>query len=173
MAKKREHKFLSFVAIVIILVFAGAIFMVVSSGNPYKDTSSNQQSSNQTYKSKAMKFSINVPSKFHTLDQEDKTTLSDTNGNQINIIRNGTQFKNLSDYITNFDERRKLTPTETRKLSIDGNEAMSRIATFPEENVTYKSYYIYAYNWVYVISTSSEELFGDLDKIAQSFKYTP
>lgn len=126
----------------------------------------------KTYSSKVMKFAIDVPYQFRVEDTDVKLTLSVDTG-QISIVRNGTNYDNLSDYLAEFDTRRNLTSSEINKISIDGKEAISRLVTFPEEGVRQKSYYIYADSWVYVLSTSSEALFSDLDQIAQSFRYTP
>ncbi len=172
MIKKRENKFLSFIVIIIVVIFVGAIYIVISSGNLYQNISNSQPTSNQIYKSKAMKFSIDVPSKFQ-IKEDLSIFLLKYNGLNIEIIKNGTNYSNLNDYIVSFDQRRNLISSEVKKNSVNGLEAMSRKVRFPKEKGEQKTYYICGDNWVYILSTSSPALFNDLDKIARSFRYTP
>ena len=174
MSKKREHKFLSFVAVVIILIFVGAIFMALGSGNLYKNTSSNQQSSNQTYKSKAMKFSIEVPLKFEIDEKFTEVHLTNNAKEGITISRVGTNFSNIDGYMNDLAIKNKINRENITKVNINGLNGIYGLIKYPGGHVMgEKTYYIYVENWVYYISTSSEGLFGDLDQIARSFKYTP
>jgi len=160
--------------IVFIFLFGLVIYLLGNTNKTYVPQTSTAINTRdvKTYSSKSMKFSIDVPDRFHVSDAVDKLTLLDNN-KEINIIRNGTDYENISDYIANFDARRNLIASETKRTFIDGNEALSRLVEFPEENSKQKSYYIYVDNWVYILSTSSESLFPALDQIAQSFRYNP
>ena len=162
------------IIIVFIFLFGIVIYLLGNTNKTYVPQTSTVINTRdvKTYSSKSMKFSIDVPDRFHVSDAVDKLTLLDNN-KEINIIRNGTDYENISDYIANFDARRNLIASETKTISIGGNEAVSRMVEFLDQNVKQKSYYIYVDNWVYILSTSSESLFPVLDQIAQSFRYTP
>ncbi len=167
MSKKRENKFLSFIVVIIVAIFVGAIYMVVSSGNLYKNTSNNQSTSNQIYKSKAMKFSIDVPSKFQIKENLPTITVKNAKG-EIYIDRSGTNFETLEEHLENLSNLNHLIISNKENVSINTLPAVKGIINGKMH------YFIYAAPWtVYSIFTNSPPLFSDLDKIAQSFKYTP
>jgi len=167
MAKKRENKFLSFIVVVIIIIFAAAIYMVVSSGNLYKNTPDIQPTSNQIYKSKAMKFSIDVPSDFQVEENLPTITVKNAKG-VIYIDRSGTNFETLEEHLNNLSRLNHFVISSKENVSINSLPAVKGIIDGKMH------YFIYAKPWtVYSIFTSSQALFSDLDKIAQSFKYTP
>ena len=167
MSKKRENKFLSFIAVIIVILFAGAIYTVVNSGNLYKNTTDNQQASNQIYKSKAMKFSIEVPSDFQVEENLPTITVKNAKG-VVYIDRSGTNFENLEEYLENLSKLNHFIISNKENVSINTLPAVKGIIDGK------KHYFIYAAPWtVYSIFTSSRALFDDLDTIAQSFKYTP
>ena len=176
--KKKNSKISLTLIIIILISFIILVYYITRQVNNYQPVSYDQptpaktQASNQIYKSKNLKFTINVPSNFQTEDTGIVVTLF-KNKEKIDIIRNGTNYSNLEDYIRYFDSKRTLNSYEIRKLIINGNEARSRVITFPQEKVTQKSYYIYINNSVYILSTRSQSLYSDLDQIAQSFCYEP
>lgn len=125
----------------------------------------------KTFESKTMKFSIQSPLKFQIKDNVISVDLQTKEG-KITIVRNGTNFNNLKDYLNDFDSKRGLRVSDTKNLEIDMHDSVSRLVN-PQENTEQKSYYIYVNNLVYIFSTKHPALFFDLDQIAQSFKYTP
>lgn len=167
MAKKRENKFLSFIVIIVIIIFVSAIYIVLSSGNFYQNTSNNQSASSQIYKSKAMKFTINIPVGFQA--EEKFTTLSLKNSKgEILLSRVGTNIVNIDDYLNDLDKKNNSVIFNREKLTINNLPAIRGMVG------SQKYYFIYAYDWtVFTLLATSESLFGDLDQIAQSFKYTP
>lgn len=124
------------------------------------------------YFAKNMKFSIEIPSDFVTEEASISVSLTSKEG-VIEIIKNGTNYNSLQDYIEDFDTKRSLSVVESRKMQIDSHEALSRTIRFANNNINQKSYYIYVNYNVYIFSTSSEALYDDLDQIVQSFRYTP
>lgn len=131
----------------------------------------NDNSGNGSFDSKYLQFSVDLPNGFQATDGTSRIAINSDPGT-IYVSRNGTQFKDLDSYIADFDSRRKLTPSDANKLTIDGYEALSRTVVFPDQNYSQRSYYVYVNNAIYVFSTSSEELYDELDQIARSFKYT-
>lgn len=126
----------------------------------------------KTFHSDVMDFTIEVPDKYQVNDLNLAVDLISTNG-QISVVRNGTNFTNLDDYISDFDSKRNIKSKNFNKSSFGGYEVLSRIITLSDNDITQKSYYIRVNSMVYIFSTNSVELFSDLDQIAQSFKYTP
>lgn len=175
MAKKRENKFLSFIAVIIIIVFVGAIFVVIKSEdlNHNQYISNNQPASSQIYKSKSLKLTINVPVGFQVEEKFTAVNLK-IDKREIKIDRIGTNFNNIESYLNNLEEKNKIEIADRKKNKINLLDSIESMIRHPvSKSRDEKAYFIYADNWVYSLSTSSEELFDDLDQIAQSFKYTP
>ncbi len=126
----------------------------------------------ERYQSKILQFSVEIPNYFHVQDESLTINFISSKGT-ITIIRNGTNFNTLYDYIKEFDSRRRIKIVSTEKKSINGYESIFRTIEFPAGKSTQRSDYIYINNWVYILSTSSKNLYSDLDQIAQSFKYSP
>lgn len=174
MSKKRENKFLSFIVVIVLMVFVGAIYIVLSSGNLYQNTSNNQQTSSQVYKSKTLKFSIIIPSKFQAEERFTTILLKSSDG-EIQINRNGTNFVNVEDYLNNLSAKNRIVIEDKEDLTINDLKTLKATITYPggPKNGE-RTYYIYNNDYaIYSLFTSSGDLFDDLDKIAQSFKYTP
>ncbi|MBI2621842.1 MAG: hypothetical protein HYW63_04350 [Candidatus Levybacteria bacterium] len=146
------------VAAVLIWIFLQPNFFEVGKGS-------------STFESKYLNFSLSLPSGFQAKDETSRIIINSDDG-QITVNRNGTQFNNLEDYISDFDSKRNLISSETNNTSINGHEALSRLVEYPDQNYSQKSYYIYVEKAVYIFSTTSESLYDELDQIAQSFKYT-
>lgn len=143
-------------------------------GQLYSPSSTPAATSQETksYQSKNLKFEIKAPSEFEFSDNLALVELKDNSGS-IAVSRNGTNFSNLKDYLANFDSKRQLTASNTKELNINGLVSISRVVRFLPENKEQKSYYIYANNFVYIISTADTALYDELDQIAQSFRYIP
>ncbi len=142
----------------------------LQSSSPFKSKIDSDYLS-KTFDSKTMKFTIQIPSKYTIQDNSLSVDLVLDNL-KINITRNGTNFSNLSDYIKDFNSKRRFDLKVSKKESINGYDSLSRLIILPD-NTNQKSYYIYVDHWVYSLSTSSEALYSDLDQIAKSFKYNP
>ena len=85
--------------------------------------------------------------------------------NTIVIIRNGTNFTNLDNYLADLDMQNLKDVRSKEPFIIDGYNFVSR------DLGSAKQYYGYVEGWIYNFSTSSPELYDDLDQIAQSFRY--
>jgi hypothetical protein len=127
----------------------------------------------QTFYSMLWSFSIEVPDSYQILEKNTFIELFKNDGKKITVVKNGTNFDNLEDYLQEFDSRRKIRSSDEKMLRIDNMDAIVRIDTFPDVGVTQKAYYIYTGYMVYILSTEDTQLYNDLDQIAQSFRYTP
>ena len=172
MANKKIKKGSSFTFLLI--VFGGllsilfiAVYFSKASNNSYNQTA-NTYNSNETkiYESKNLKISMEVPPSSEIVENLGSLIIK-SEGGKISIGQNGTNFNNLNDYIVNSRNNLQSRLLNRKELIINGLEAVS--GDIDNE----KLYLIYTDYNVYHISTTSPELFGDLDEIAQSFKYTP
>lgn len=120
----------------------------------------------KTFQSKNLKFSIVVPANFQVEEKFTRVTITAPDG-LIYITRSGTNFSNLDDYLYDLENKNHFNLKNRQKFSRD---SLTIISGFKDKE---KEYFIFVDNWVYLLSTSSESLFDDLDQIAQSFKYIP
>lgn len=124
-----------------------------------------------TYQSSdVLGFEIEVPITYTIRDRGFDVTLS-KDGDEINIHRSGTDFDNLDDYLSNLDSYKKNKPKSENKVEIDGLNSARRMIEI-QDSSDLLSYKIYINGLVYDISTTSPNLYSDLDQIAQSFRYT-
>ena len=114
--------------------------------------------------SNTMNFSVLLPNKFVAEDKLDLIYFRLDN-DEIVVDINFTNFPDLTSHLS--DPRNDLLAriSEIENLSINGYEAMSGMLDGK------KYYFIYVDNAVYFLSTSSPELYDELDAIAQSFTY--
>ncbi|MEK7518117.1 MAG: hypothetical protein AAB583_06265 [Patescibacteria group bacterium] len=166
----------------LLIVFGGllAILLVAFYYNKTLNNSYNQSQTNnnsnetKAYESKTLKFTIVVPPELSVKDEEIRFLISNSEGIII-VSRNGTQFDSLDNYLEDFNIKHKVQESSNEEnLIIDNYTSLSKVIKYPGSTLNGdKIYFIYIPNAVYHISTSSEELFDELDEIAQSFKYTP
>lgn len=113
-----------------------------------------------------MDLSIQLPQGFQAQDNYDSITLIRGESN-IQILYNTTNHQNLRDFLT--DPRLSLLEDMKMKSErmINGHTAISGIL----DNSKYV--FIYHNNVVYSFKTDNPALYDELDKIANSFQYTP
>ena len=124
---------------------------------------------NETYKSDILNFMINLPANFKVSDTGITLVLKNSNG-EVSIIRNGTQYDDLKSYLVAQDLDSNYVIQDVVNMKVDGLTVVARTESYGDKNI--KFYYVYAPNSVYILSTSSEDLYDELDQIAKSFKYT-
>lgn len=120
----------------------------------------------KTFESKTMKIKIEVPEEFNVEEKFASVKIKTSQG-EISVDRNGTNFSNLNDYIKNSQNNLEVRITNRKELTI--NNLISISGMLEKEEI----YFIYINNFVYTLSTSSPDLYDDLDQIAQSFRYIP
>lgn len=125
----------------------------------------------KTFQSKNLKFSINMPISYKTEEKLGKVIIATSKG-EIYVDRNGTNFTNLKEYLSDLDAHNKNQILQDSPEMIDNYEASNRLLKYSSGEIQ-KLYTIYIDNWIYNIYTNSEALYNDLDQIARSFKYTP
>lgn len=141
---------------------------------PKSNISVNKGGAMKTFQSKDLKFSIKVPQNFSIKSSNTGVDLTRPEGS-IEIVRNGTQFISLSEYLSEFDNIRDIKIKTSENINILGYIATKREEERVIGGVTknLKAYYVWIDGIIYILSTVSGSLFSDLDQIAQSFRYTP
>lgn len=172
--KKRLTNNLNYPLIALVVFCLVAIVYIIIKSNGGQNVSyqtpsyiPTQTKQPRIYTSKAMKFSINTPIDFKIEERFFRVTLSKTEGN-IYIERSGTNFDNIDDYLNDLDKRNNSVTQNKEKIYINNLSAIRGMA----DNDRY--YFIYVDKWIiFTLFTESNQLFADLDTIAQSFRYTP
>lgn len=140
----------------------------LNSINNYQQSNINQ---NTIFQSKNLKFSVSIPANFE-IEESFTTVIFKNQNGEIIVGRSGTNFIKLEDYLE--DLTRKNTATITNRQYMDGkSDIIKGKIQYLKSKAQKEIYFIYSDNWVYSISTDSEELFDDLDRIAKSFRYAP
>lgn len=116
------------------------------------------------YSHPTMDFSITYAPGFEVEEKNHQVTFF-KGENKVLISSSSTNYPNLTSHLS--DPRNDLLAraSEVEKLTINGYEAMSGVLDGK------KYFFIYVDNAVYFLSTSSPDLYDELDAIAQSFHY--
>ena len=161
-------------SIIILVVLAAGITLYYFSSKPttYSPKSTQPESTKSAEQTKTfqsstiMKLSISVPADFEVIEKFNSVSVINNN-EKILIAKNNTNLNNLDDYIKNSKNNLEDELKNKKDLNINGLQSTSGFIN------NEKVYLIYVSNTVYHISTSSEDLYDDLDQIAKSFKYNP
>lgn len=166
MKKKKLHISLTFVSVVLVLL---GVFLYYQTLRSYRKAVTETPKSptgviGKRYYSELLNISIEVP---YTYSLEEKYTdiILTRNNTQINISRVGTNFENINDYLDDLSIKNSYSYEEKQEYKRDNLHIVSALVHGD------KVIFIYINNWVYTISTSSPELYEDLDHIAKSFEY--
>ncbi len=165
MEKKAEHKknysfWLGLVALIVCVVGMAWYFGIFS-----KSSNHSAEATERVITTKGpLNITLKIPTKFSSEERFGTVTLSSSEG-KINVARNATNYDDLMSHLKN--SRNKILDQldsyqETRVKDYEGLIAYDQ---------NEKTYYIYAGSAVYFLSTSSPELYDELDAIAQSFQY--
>lgn len=171
---KNTHPHTKLLAVIFIGVVIMLLWKVIDAKKMQMYDQSNQITAPQqlqTYRSDLMKFSIDHPNNWSLIEGQTQLTFT-TIGGTILITRIATNFNDIDSYLDNLMTANKLI-LNNKEASTSNNLQMIKGEINENNNSTEKIYFIYADGWVYTLSTTSPELYDDLDAIAQSFRYTP
>jgi len=176
----KTNKNLIILVLVVAMVILAVFILSLKSNKtsitpPVLQSNTTVSSGEQTriYKSKDLKFSVSIPSRFQVEEKFTTVFMKNVSG-EILLSRVATNFENLNNYLDDLSKKNKILITDKKELTINQYDSIrGKIQYSSLENPTKTSYFIYVDNWVYSFSTSSPTLFDDLDQIAQSFRYTP
>lgn len=174
MTKKKSLK--SFKTITLIAIFATIAYLswVFTTNSSQQTTSINTSDSKEekqeVYTPDYPNWELNLALPINTKVQEEKAhsiTLSSDNQGTIMILQNATNHTNLISHLS--DPRNDILSRQDSIEQITINDFEAVIGQEQDK----KNYFIYANNVVYSFSTSHEDLYDELDQIANSFQYIP
>jgi len=124
------------------------------------------------FQSQLLDFTVEIPVDYESKERFTLVEFKKANLT-IGVDRNdASAYGGLDAFLLDFDEKNNIRDIlHRRELEINGYPAIERVEMRGGSNS--KQYYIYVDDWVYVFSTTSEELYDDLDQIVKSFRYTP
>lgn len=169
---KNNEKIIIALAVALILLLGLVLY---SQSSPSTSTPQQINPSNEAklYTSKNLKFSLQIPTLWRVTEDQTFTDLTSQDG-KINVSRIATNFDNVNAYLADFDSKRTIKIASEEKMLINGYDSIKREERFIGGTIAeQKVYYIYIRGWIYSLSTSSKELYSDLDQIARSFRYIP
>ncbi len=124
------------------------------------------------YDSKSMNISFEVPPESRLEDKFASVTVKENNG-EILISRSGTNFNDLDSYLSDLHEKNRAMVIKSENLEIDGYESVKQALSNKSGEENFRmTYFVFIKPRVYNFSTTSEDLYDELDQIAKSFKYT-
>lgn len=169
--KQLEHKITLIVVLLVLLSFFLYLTTVKSltqAPSPSANSYPTQTIAINNYQSDLLNFSIDYPSTVRMELHDTTVTLFGTNSvDYIYISRASTNFENIQDYVEDLSVKNHFTVVDRIQYQQYGQDILTGIVDHD------KTYFIYIDGWVYTISTSSPELYDELDQIARSFRYIP
>lgn len=159
MKKKQKTKRLLLILLIILVFIIGVVFLVKAFYQPMK-----------TYHSDFFKITIEYPATYELEERFGTIRLKKREG-EIRVGRNGTNYESVDKYLENLSKLNHFVVTEKEEVKFK-YEFATRVIIDNQK----KDYFFYPDPelWaVYILSASSPELYGDLDKIAESFRYEP
>lgn len=172
MPKKQKNSLLTPKLVVGGLVLLGVFgYFFLKPKNQSQQSPTSQAISTKTYTSENLNFAIEIPS-FTESRELGPGVVFEIADNKYNLSRTATEFDSLSSHLENLDNIEKTPITNDHRITINSYDAARRLVTMSDSQEKLLSYHIFADGWVYVISTTSPDLYSDLDQIAQSFRYT-
>ena len=132
----------------------------------------NQSIKVQNFHSLYWPFSFELPSDYKFKEELTYIDLY-KGGKKINISRNGTNFDNVIDFVKDFDSKRTIVVESEKQQTTNNHRWIVRMEYLPNLQIKEKVYLIYLDHNIYTFSSSSTELYNDLDQIVRSFKYLP
>jgi len=161
---KNHHKVF---LIAVVILFIG-MYVIIFRNNKFNSNITNNKNFLREYNSTFMGIYIKFPEYYKIKDINSIITL--TKGqNNISITLNNSNYENLQEYLAFYDETRqisKIIELIPNKSKYDSVGRIFKIGTTEQ-----KSYFFYKNYQVIILSTSSPDLYDDLDQIAASFEY--
>lgn len=176
MKKKSNNKYN--ILFLVIIIFVAVIVYVSYKANYLKKVTINSSNAPtivlHKYTSNNKKISFTFPEGYDIDDAYNSISLK-KNNQYITLDGIGTNYTNLTGYLDSLERRNRIQIEDRQEVLINGRKVVKARIQHPisKSSDTF-SYFFYPEEWtVYSISTDSIDLKDDLDKIAQSFTYTP
>jgi hypothetical protein len=180
--KNRNKKLLILIGVVVFILFFIVFlkqkqtfkYQIYQKAIPTIIPTATPSPSVREYHSKFLKIRFMVPSEFEISELDNDIALKSKIG-EASIERIGTNNDSIEGYLFGLSDLNKLEITDKQKVKINGMDVIiCKIKSNANDNPERRSYFFYpTLGTIFVISTRSQELFGELDQIAQSFRYEP
>jgi predicted Zn-dependent protease len=169
MTKKKQSNKRNLFLLVILLVITIYIFTLLVNIQTHITSTSNIPS---PYTSTLLNISFTIPEEFTLEKFPDKIVLkANNNSGEIKITKETTKYNSLNSYISGGDKT-EIDDRQMKRdfLSINGLDAIMIYTHYPKNaKLDNKSFIFYKDNTLYIISTTSKELYRILDQISLSF----
>lgn len=125
------------------------------------------------YQSQIMKFSVWVPGDF-TIDETPTGVLFTSHTGTVYLNRVATEFDTPEDYTSALSKLNNLEMSESSSILLNLYPTVqAKVVHLTSQVPDVYTYFIYADGWIYSVSTALPDLYGTVDQIAHSFRYTP
>lgn len=171
---KNTHPHNKLLAVVFIIIVIFSLWKIVDArktANTPTETALPVQEM-KTYQSDLLNFSIEIPNNWTLTELGLEVDFISPDG-KLEISRLGTNFSDINGYISDLISKNKTNFIEQNQIIINSLNSVVGTIRYNNGDPNKKIYFIYSDYQVFTISTSSPELFDDLDTVAQSFRYTP
>ncbi len=154
----------------LVILVTGSYLMLTRKPTNVSKTIRNEKSTNIFETSNNLNFSIEVSDAYSIEERSVSVNLIKGN-NSVRIGRSCTNFNGISEYLNDLDIKNNKTENTTdENISINGYQTITR--QYHETTNLRKIYFIMVGGCVYNLSTTTPDLYPDLDQIAHSFQYT-
>lgn len=178
---KTRRSIVVILLIVVSLLFLGLYFFgkksertnskLNSNASPSKINIDKDGGQRRTYVSSNLDFKVQIPANFTTKEGLTYVDFS-LDKSMIGTARTANSYDNLDKFLVFMDEKNDQTNVPLIK-KIDTSSYPIVVREEIRSGTVYRMYYVFTGQWVYTFSTSSENLYDDLDQIVQTFQYTP
>lgn len=168
--KKKNGKKNLFILIGVIIVGLFLLLQVqVRKSSNLEDYNSKKVEASFT--SRLLKFKVNYYKEFEVVEKyNDVIFLRDEGKIDVSVV--GTNFDNLDDYIEDLEIKNNFSLSNKDEKKMTNGHVSGEIVV-KNGNSEYVHFIYPEGSWsVYILSTTSPELYDDLDQIAESFEYT-
>lgn len=170
MTKKKQSDNRNLFLLALLLIITILIFMLLFNMQTHITSTSNMPS---PYASSELNISFTIPEEFVLEKFPDKIVLkANNNSGEIKITKEATNYTSLNSYISGGDKN-KIDDRQMKRdlLNINGLDVLMIYTHYPKNaKIDNKSFIFYKDNTLYIIYTSSKELYRTLDQVAISFR---
>lgn len=168
---------MSRISVLFVVLTVFIISYIVIEHNNYgfnpKPANTVADSTSQLYRSNLKEFSVEIPIRYSV---DEKFTyikaLNPVNG-AITLNRIASEYDSLHDHLEDLVNKNKLHIEYLNEISKQDAAESAYVYIRSEDNeneITY-NYFHFVDGWAYSISTSDQKLYGDLERMAESFEY--
>lgn len=169
MKKQKQHKNITFLGIIILILLLSAVAWLASSPGKKPESIITKSEEVERFTSENLEIAFDTKTPVLMKDLLISVIL-DYDGKEILISRSASAYDTLEEHLSNLIELNQLNVKERKDITVNGSPAV--ILFTDSMGVDHPTYFVMKEEWVYSMSTLHPELFDDLDMIAKTFSYT-